>query len=116
MLHYGCERHDDFTAARIVRSHAAKPEAVLLRAVENRKLLLGDKLVALGLREAHCIAIALEIEEELCTVIVFPRTRIHSAAAQPDNHREVLDAYRALILTGTTGGALKYRFLRHRRA
>ena len=49
MLHArDAERGDDFAALRIVGAHAAEPQAVLLRAVEDRELLLLDELVALA--------------------------------------------------------------------
>ena len=44
-------------------------------------------------------------------VIVFPLARIHRAAAQPDDDRQMLDAHRALVFAGAAGRTLENRFL-----
>ena len=64
VLHYRSESGNNLAAPRIVRSHAAQPQAVFLTAVESGKLLLGDELVAFALRETHGVAIAFQVEKE----------------------------------------------------
>ena len=97
---------------RIVGAHAAEPEAVFLRAVEDGKLLLLDELVALGGAEAQRVAVAFEREKELGAVIVFPCAGVHGAAPQADDDGQMLDADRALEFAGAAGGALEGGFLR----
>src|SRR5580704_6818623 len=48
VAHHLGERCDDFAALWIVSAHAAQPQAIFLAAVENRKLLFLNELVALG--------------------------------------------------------------------
>ena len=76
------------------------------------KLVLLDELVALAWREAQRVAVALQRQEQLGAVIVFPLAGVHRAAPQPDDDGQVLDAHRALKLAGAAGGALEHRFLR----
>ena len=82
MLHDAGEVGDDLAALGIVAAHAAEPEAVLLRAVEDGEGLLLDKFVALGGGEAEGVAVFFEGEEELgavvsshAPVLVAPRRR-----------------------------------------
>jgi hypothetical protein len=72
MLHHPRKTRDDLATLRIVRAHAAQPQTVFLRAVENRKLLLLDEFVALAGTEPERVAVALERQEQLGAVIVFP--------------------------------------------
>ncbi len=76
------------------------------------RVLLLDKLVALGGAHAQRIAAALQCQKELGAVIVFPCAGVHRAAAQADEDRQVLDAHGALELACTAGGALECRLLR----
>ena len=92
------QRQHDLAALRIVRSHAAEPEAIFLRAVENRQLVFLDEFLPLARGKAQRVAVALHGQEHLRAVIVFPLASIHRAAAQPDNHRQMLDAHRTLKL------------------
>ena len=74
--------------------------------------VLLDELVALGGADAESVAAALESEEELGAVVVFPCAGVDRAAAQADQDGHVLDADRALELAGAAGGALEDGFLR----
>src|SRR6266853_6130270 len=112
MVHHARKRSDDFAALRIVGSHAAQPQAIFLRAVENRKLLLLDELVALIRAEAEGVTIALQSEEQLGAVTVLPLACVHRAAPQADDDRQVLDAHRALKFARSTGSALEDSLLR----
>src|SRR4051812_17802678 len=107
MAHDGCKRSDDFTAARIECPHAAKPQAILLRAVENGKLLFADELVAFRRGKAERIALPLQIQEQLCTVFVLPAARVYLAAPKADDKGQMLDAHWALIFAGAASGALE---------
>ena len=60
MIHHAREGSDDLAAARIVRAHAAEPQAIFLRAVEDRKLLLLDEFVAFRGAEAERVAVAFQ--------------------------------------------------------
>ena len=111
MPQHAGEGDDDFAALRVVRAHAAQPQAVFLRAVIDGKLVLRDELVALGRGEAERVAVALQVEEELGAVIVFPLAGVHRAAPQADDHRQMLDANRTLKFAGAAGGALEGGFL-----
>ena len=73
--------------------------------------LLLDEFVALGGAQAQGVAAALEGEEELGAVVVFPCAGVDGAAAQADDDGHVLDADRALELAGAAGGALEDGFL-----
>src|SRR5205814_6367936 len=112
MVHHARKRSDDFTALGVVGSHAAQPQAVFLRAVENRKLLLLDELVALAGAKTQRVAIALQSKEELGAATVFPFACVHRAASQADDDRQVLDAHRALKFARSTSSALEHGFLR----
>ena len=112
MAQYRGQREHDLTALRIVRSHAAQPQAILLRAVVNRQLVLLDEFRALAGRESQRIAGALHRQKHLAAVIVFPLARVHRAAPQPDNHGQMLDTHRALELACAAGCALERRFHR----
>src|SRR5579872_1204847 len=46
--HYPAECRDDLAAPRIVRAHAAKPQAVFLCSIVDRQLLLLNKLIPFG--------------------------------------------------------------------
>src|SRR5262249_10163483 len=98
MLHHTREARDDLAALRIVGTHATQPQTVFLRAIEDRKLLLLDELVALRCTETERVAVALQRQEQLGAVVVVPLTGVHRAAPQPDDHRQVLYTHRALIL------------------
>ena len=106
------QRRDDFPALRIVRAHAAQPQTILLRAIEDGQLLLLDEFVAFARRKAERVAVAFQIQEQLGAVIVLPFARVHRAAPEPDDHRQMLHSHRALKLAGPAGGALEHRFLR----
>ena len=71
----------DFAAARIVSSHAAQPKAILLGAVVVRQFVLLDELLALASGHPERIAVPFERIEELRSVAVFPRARVHRAPA-----------------------------------
>jgi uncharacterized metal-binding protein len=60
---------------------------------------------------AEGVAAALEGEEELAAVAVFPCAGVDRAAAQADDDGDVLDADRALELACAAGGALEDGFL-----
>jgi len=64
-------------------------------------------------------AVALQVEEQLGAVIVFPLAGVYRATAQADDNGHVLDSHRALLLAGAAGGALESRLLgnvcRHKR-
>ena len=84
--------------------------------VEERQFLFRDELVALCGGKPHGIALTLKIQEELGAVFVFPAARVYFAAAQPNDHGQMLNAYGTLIFAGAAGCALKYGFLRNGRA
>src|SRR3954451_5851179 len=111
MLHHSRERCNDFPASRIISAHAPQPQAVLLGPVIDRKLLLGNELVPLRLREPHRISVLLQIEKELGSVIVLPGTGIHSAAPQSNDGRQMLDTYWTLVLARAACCALEDRLL-----
>ncbi len=112
MAHHLREGGYDLAALRIVAAHAAEPQAIFLRAVEDGELLFRDKFVALGGGEAERVAVALQVQEELGAVVVFPLAGVDCAAAQADDHRQVLHADGALKLARAAGGALESGFLR----
>ena len=62
--------------------------------------------------EAQRVAVALQRQEQLGAVVVFPLAGVHRAAPQADDDRQVLDADRTLKFARSAGGALKRRFLR----
>ena len=97
---------------RIVRAHAAEPQAVLLRAVEDGQRILLDKFVALRRAHAQRVAAAFERQKELGSVIVLPCAGVDRAAPQADDDGHVLDAHRALELARAAGGALERCLLR----
>jgi len=107
MAHDAGEVGDNLATVGVVGAHAAEPEAVLLRAVEDRQRGAGDELVALGGGQAEGVAGFFEREEELGAVGVLPRAGVGGAAAQADEDREVLDADRALEFAGAAGGAFE---------
>src|ERR1700694_5512174 len=107
MVHHARKRSDDFAALRIVGSHAAQPQAIFLRAVENRKLLLLDEPVALAGAKTQGVAIALQSKEQLGAVTVFPLACVYRAAPQTNDDRQVLDAHRALKFARSAGSALE---------
>ena len=107
VVHHAGEVGDDFAAFGVVSAHAAEPEAIFLRAVEDGELLFLDELVALESADAEGIDAAFESEEELGAVIVFPRAGVDRAAAQADDDGEMLDADRALEFACAAGGALE---------
>src|ERR1700730_1293133 len=47
VIHHPRKGSDDLAAARIVRAHAAEPQAILLRSIEDRELLLLNEFGAL---------------------------------------------------------------------
>ena len=51
--------------------------------------------------------------KSFAAVIVFPLAGVHRAAAQADDHRQMLYADRTLEFAGAAGGALERRFLRN---
>ena len=104
------QRQHGFAARRIVSAHAAQPEAIFLGAVVDRQRVLLDELLPLARRHAQRIAVALHGEEQLRAVGVFPGARIHGAAAQADDHRQMLNSHRALEFAGAAGGALEHGF------
>jgi hypothetical protein len=55
------QRQHDFAALRIVRAHAAQPEAIFLRAVVNRQLVFLDEFLPLAGGESQRIAVALQV-------------------------------------------------------
>ncbi len=112
VVHDAGEVGDDLAALGVVGAHAAQPQAVFLRAVEEGELLPLDELVAFGGAEAECVGAALEGEEEFGAVVVFPCAGVDRAAAQADEDGEVLDADRALELARAAGGALEDGLLR----
>ena len=103
---------DNLASVGIVRAHAAEPQAVLLSAVEDGQLGVGDELVPLGCGQAERVAGLFQREEQLGAVGVFPRTRVGRSAPQTDDNRQVLNADRALVFARPAGGALKGRFQR----
>ncbi len=107
MVHDAGEVGHDLAAVRVVGAHAAEPEAVLLRAVEDGQRGAGDEFVALGGGQAEGVAGPFQREEELGAVGVLPRAGVGGAAAQADDDGQVLDADRALVLAGAAGGALE---------
>ena len=62
---------------------------------------------------AERVAVALHSEEQLRAVGVFPRARVHRAAAHSDDQRQMLNAHRALEFAAAAGGALEDRFFRN---
>ena len=110
VLHDAGEVGDDLAALGVVAAHAAEPEAVLLRAVEDGEGLFLDEFVALHGAEAEGVAVLFEGEEELGAVVVLPGAGVGRAAAQADDDGHVLDADRALVLAGAAGGALEGGF------
>src|SRR5580698_1448313 len=106
---------DDFPAPRIVPAHAAEPQAILLRTIEDGKLLLLNEFIALVGRKPKRVAVTFQIEKELGAVIVLPFPSVHRAAPQADDDGQVLHSHRALKLAGAAGGALEDRFLREMR-
>ncbi len=44
---------------------------------------------------------------------ILPAARVYFAAAQPNDHGQMLNAYGTLIFAGAAGCALKYGFLRN---
>src|SRR6185437_2579650 len=103
MTHDGCKRANNFSAARIVRAHAPEPEAVFLAPIENWEFLFGYELVALGLREAHGVAVPLQIQEKLGAVVVLPCSGVDRAAAQANDHGQMLNPDRALVFASAAG-------------
>ena len=93
-------------------AHAAKPQAILLRAVEDGELLLLNELVALERAHAECIGSALEREKELGAVLIFPASGIDCTAPQADEDGQMLNADRTLVLASTAGCALEDGLLR----
>ncbi len=61
--------------------------------------------------DAERVAAALQREEELGAIVVFPCAGVDRAAAQADQDGQMLDADRALELAGAAGGALEDGFL-----
>ena len=112
VAHDAGEVGDDLAALWIVAAHAAEPEAVFLGSVEDGQGLLLDEAIALSGAEAKSIRAALQIEEELAAVVVFPCAGVDGAPAEADEDGQVLDADGALELAGPTGGALEDGFLR----
>src|SRR5204862_141827 len=82
------------TALRIVRTHASQRKAILLRAVVKGKLALLQELLPLARGEAHRIAIAFQVEEQLGSIVVLPFAGVHRSAPQPDDDGDVLDSHR----------------------
>ena len=74
-----------------------------------RQRVLLDELLPLAGGEAQRVAVALQVQEQLGAVIVFPLAGVHRAAPQPDDDGQMLDAHRALELAGAAGGALERR-------
>ena len=109
IAHDAGEVGDNLAAFGIVAAHAAEPQAVLLRTVEDGELLLLDELVALTGLHAESIGAAFEAEEELGAMLVFPCAGVDRAATQADEDGQVLDADGALELAGAACGALKGR-------
>src|SRR4051794_26763791 len=99
MLHQAGESDHDLAAMRVVCAHATEPQAVLLRAVEHGEFLFRNESVALAPREAHGVAVSLEVQEQFGSIVVFPRACVDSTAPKPDDKRKMLDADRTLILT-----------------
>ena len=97
----------DLAALGVKAAHAAQPEAVLLRAVEDGEALLGNEFIALHGAEPEGVALAFEGEEELGAIGVFPGSGVDGSAAETDDDGEMLDADRALELAGAAGGALE---------
>ncbi len=112
VAHHPHQRQHDLASAGIVCAHAAEPQAILLRSIEEGQRILLNKLVTLGCAHAQRIAAALQGQEELRSVIVLPRARVHRAAPQPHDDRHVLNAHRALELARPARRALKGRLLR----
>src|SRR5262245_19360325 len=110
MPQHGYERKDDLTSLWIVSAHAAQPQAILLRAVVDRKLALLQESLPLARGEAHRIAVALQIEEQLSAILVLPFARVHGAAPQSDDDRKMLDPDRTLVFARPTSCALEGRF------
>src|SRR5579883_289349 len=110
------ERKHNLAALRIVCPHAAEPEAVFLRAVVKRQLVLLDEFLALGGGEAESVPVALQIEEQLGAVVVLPLPGVDRAAPQADDHGQVLDADRALVFAASAGGALERGLLGNMRS
>jgi hypothetical protein len=109
IAHDAGEVGDNLAAFGIVAAHAAKPEAVLLRAIKNGELLLLDELFALSGLHTESIGAALETKKEFGAVVVFPCAGVDRATAQANEYGQMLNANRTLELTRAAGGALKWR-------
>ena len=107
MAHDAGEVGDNLAAVGVVGAHAAQPEAVLLRAVEEGQPGAGDELVALGGGQAEGVAGSLQCQKQFRPVGVLPRAGVGGAAAQADQYGQVLDADRALEFAGAAGGAFE---------
>ena len=107
------KRQHDLAPLRIVRAHAAEPQAVFLRAVEDRKFLFLDEFSRSLAAKAERVAVALEVQKQFGAVVVFPLARVHRAAAQADDDRQVLDADGTLVFARAARGALKDGVLRN---
>ena len=103
---------NNLAPSRVVAAHAAEPQTILLRPVEDGQGILLDEFVALVGAHAQCVAAAFKRQEKLCAVIVFPCAGVHRAAPQADDDGHMLDAHRALELARAAGGALKRGLLR----
>src|SRR6266568_9643167 len=76
VVHHTRKVRDDLAPLGVVSAHAPKPQAVLLRPIEDRESLLLNKFVALRRAEPKRISILLERQKKLRTVGVFPHTGI----------------------------------------
>ena len=82
--HHPRKIRNNLAPLRVITPHASQPQTVLLRAIEDRKLLLRNKLVALRRAHPQRIPLLLQRQKKLRPIRVFPRARIHRAAPQPN--------------------------------
>jgi len=96
MLHHPREARNDVAALRIVSSHAAEPQAVLLRTAQKiGNCWLLNKFLAFARAENRVrLPFRFEREEQLGAVVVLRICRYSRRRDEARDDRKMLDAHR----------------------